>query len=51
MAQWLACLSCNWWMPVGVELEPPSKASVCFIEQETLSSLLSTGLFQERIRA
>ena len=29
----------------------PSKAPACFLEQETLPRLLSTGWFQERIRA
>jgi len=29
----------------------PTKGSHCFIEQETVFSLLSTGWFQERIQA
>ena len=28
----------------------PIKAVICFLEQETLPSLLSTGLFEEPIR-
>ena len=29
----------------------PTKGPLCFLEQETLPLLLSTGWFQERIRA
>ena len=33
------------------KLRQPVKSSCCFIEQDTLPSLLSTGWFQEQIRA
>jgi len=37
----------NRWMPVGHEVEP-IKGSRCFLEQETLTSMRSTGWLQER---
>jgi len=40
-------LTCN----VEVLRSSPIKGSRCFLEQETLPLLLSTGWFQERIRA
>ena len=39
-------LTCN----RSVVSSNPNKGSHCFLEQETLPSLLSTGWFQERIR-
>jgi len=47
MAQWVARLTCN----VEVEGSCPIKGLRCFLEQEILPLLLSTGWFQERIRA
>jgi len=44
MAQWLAC------MPLRFEFEP-IKGSSCFLKQNTLPSLLSTGWFREHIQA
>ena len=41
MAQWVAGLTCH----------RTVKGSHCFLEQETLPSLLSTGWFHEQIRA
>ena len=43
--QWVACLTCN----VEVVGSSPIKGPRCFLEQETLPLLLSTGWFQERI--
>ena len=43
MAQWVACLTRN------VEVVP-IKGPHCFLEQETLPSLFSTGWVQEWIR-
>ena len=40
------CLTRSRWMPVSRQFEPR-----CFLKQETLPLLLSTGWFQERIRA
>ena len=50
VAQWVARLTRNPWMHVSRDFKP-IKCSRCFLEQETLPSLLSTGWFQERIRA
>ena len=47
---WLALLTRDRWIPVSREFEP-HQCPRCFLEQETLLSLLSTGWFQERIRA
>ena len=47
VAQWVALLTRNMEV-VGWSL---IKGPRCFIEQETLPLLLSTGWFQERIRA
>ena len=47
LAQWVAHLTRN----VGVMSSSPIKALRCFLEQETLPLLLSTGWFQEQIRA
>ena len=47
MVQWVARLTRN----VEVVDSSPIKGPRCFIEQETLPLLLSTGWFQERIRA
>ena len=46
-AQWVARLTRN----VKVVGLSPIKGPSCFLEQETLPSLLSTGWFQERIQA
>ena len=46
----LAHLTRDRWIPVSREFEP-HQSPRCFLEQETLFSLLSTGWFQERIRA
>ena len=35
----------------GRGFEPPIKGPCCFLEQENLPLLLSTGWFQEQIRA
>ena len=47
MAQWVARPTRN----VEVVGSSPTKGPCCFLEQETLPLLLSTGCFQERIRA
>ena len=47
VAQWVARLTHN----VEVLGSSPIKDPHCFFEQETLPLLLSTGWFQERIRA
>ena len=47
MAQWVARLTRN----VEVVGFSPIKGPRCFLEQETLPLLLSTGWFQEWIRA
>ena len=47
MAQWVARLARN----VEVMGWNPIKDPHCFLEQETLPLLLSTGWFQERIQA
>ena len=47
VAQWVACLTRN----VEVMGSSPIKGPRCFLEQETLPLVLSTGWFQERIRA
>jgi len=47
MAQWVARLTRN----VEVVGFSPIKGPCCFLEQETLPLLLSTGWFQEWIRA
>ena len=47
VAQWVARLTRN----VEVVGSSPIKGPRCFLEQETLPLLLSTGWFQERIRA
>ena len=47
VAQWIARLTRN----VEVVGSSPIKGPCCFLEQETLPLLLSTGWFQERIRA
>ena len=47
VAQWVAHLTSN----VEVVGLIPIKGPRCFLEQETLPLLLSTGWFQERIRA
>ena len=47
VAQWVARLTRN----VEVMGSSPIKGPRCFLEQETLPLLLSTGWFQERIRA
>ena len=49
--QWLVCLTHILWKACQSWVWNPIKASCCFIEQETLSSLLSTGWFQEQNRA
>ena len=46
VAQWIARLIRN----LEVVGSSPIKATCCYIEQETLPLLLSTGWFQERIR-
>ena len=46
MAQWVARLTRDRW----IYRVNPIKGPRCFIEQETLLSLPSTGWFQERIR-
>ena len=50
VAQWVVCLTRNRWMLVSCVFEP-HQGCRCFLEQETLPPLLSTGWFQERIRA
>ena len=50
VAQWVARLTRDRWIPVSREFELHQKKR-CFLEQETLVSLLSTGWFQERTRA
>ena len=47
VAQWVALLTRN----EEVVGSSPIKGTCCFLEQETLPLLLSTGWFQERIRA
>ena len=47
----LTTLESSWDFKFGVESSSAIKGPRCFIEQETLLSLLSTGWFQERIRA
>ena len=47
VAQWVARLTRN----VKVVGWSPSKGPGCFLGQETLPMLLSTGWFQERIRS
>ena len=47
MAQWVAPLTRN----VEFVGTSPITGPRCFLEQETLTLLLSTGWFQERIRA
>ena len=47
VAQWVARLTRN----VEVVGSSPIKGPRCFREQETVPLLLSTGWFQERIRA
>ena len=47
VAQWVARLTRN----VEVMGSSPIKGPRCFLEQETLPLFLSTGWFQERIRA
>ena len=47
VAQWVARLTRN----VEVMCSSPIKGPRCFLEQETLPLFLSTGWFQERIRA
>ena len=47
MAQWVARLTRN----VEVMGSSPIKGPHCFLEQESLPLLFSTGWFQERIRA
>jgi len=46
-SQWVARLTRN----VEVVGSSPIKGPRCFLEQETLPLLLSTGWFQEQIRA
>ena len=50
MAQWEARLTRDLWMPVSREFKPHQRPR-CFLEQETLLSLVSTGWFQEQVRA
>ena len=45
MAQWVARLTRNTWMPVVSS--SPIKGPCCFLEQETLPSFRSIGCFQE----
>ena len=45
MAQWVARLTRDRWIPVSCEFEPQQRPR-CFIEQETLIYLHSTGWFQ-----
>ena len=47
MAQWVARLTRN----VAIVGSSPLKGPHCFLEQETLPLLLSTGWFQQHIRA
>ena len=47
VAQWVARLTRN----VEVVGSSPIKGPRCFLDQETLPLLLSTGWFQERIQA
>ena len=47
VTQWVARLTRN----VEVVGSSPIKGPHCFLEQETLPLLLSTGWYQERIRA
>ena len=52
VGQWVARLTRDRWIPVSREFEPHQKPPPrCFLEQENVSSLLSTGWFQERIPA
>ena len=53
IGQWLARDNIGQWFVecMSVVSLNPIKGSCCFIEQETLSSLLSTGWFQEQNRA
>ena len=46
MAQWTTRLTRN----VDIVGSSPIKGPRCFLEQETLSLLFSTGWFQERIQ-
>lgn len=50
LSQWLACNTCNWKLAGQAWVRTPSKATGCFFQQETVSSLLVTGLSQEWIR-
>jgi len=47
--QWVARLTCSRWMIVVSS--SPIKGPRCFLEQETLLSLLTTVWSKERIRA
>jgi len=47
VAQWVASLTRN----VEVVGSSPIKGHCCFLEQETLPLLLSTGLFHEQTQA
>jgi len=47
VAQWVARLIRYRWMPVSREFEPHQRLR-CFLEHETLPSLLSTGWFWNR---
>ena len=49
VAQWVARLTRDRWIPVSREFEPHQKAPVDSLSKKL--SLLSTGWFQERIRA
>ena len=49
VAHWVARLTRDRWN-LSVVSSSPIKGPHCFLEQETLLSLLSTGWFQERIR-
>ena len=51
VAQLVARLTRDQWIPVSREFESHQRPHCCFLEQETLLSLLNTGWFQEGIRA
>jgi hypothetical protein len=47
MADWVMHLTSNQWIAAWVQTQ--SGASRCFLEQETLHKLLSTGWFKKQI--
>ena len=44
VAQWIACLTHNWWVLYKALSSNFNKGSQCFMQQENLPSLHSTGL-------